>query len=171
MQLGLRHILAIIISAAFAASAHAFDAEQYIETADTIIKTAKRGKVKDVDKLIDMERELIRLGVEGCLEHAEKNPTDLKLMQLVVLNSQRMRKLSLDDLQKDWIEGVYPTSHGVAIDKLGPKDPAQQFLDMVVRPAAAIIALQNFKKSKNAAMLQRVQEETEKARSGAVAQK
>ena len=163
-------VLIALFMTALVVPAQALETEKYLETSDAIIKTAKRGKVKDVDRLIGLERELIRLGVEACLEYAEKNPTDLKLMQLIVLNSQRMQNLTLEAIQKEWIEGAYPAAHGVTTESLDAKDPAQRMLNSVVRPATSIVALKDFKKSKNTELLQRVQQETEIARAGVAAQ-
>lgn len=139
--------------------ASAMDVEQYVEIGEKSLKSVKRGKTKDIDKIIFQQRELIRLGVEGCLEFAEKSPADAKMMHLVVLNSQRMRNLPLDQFQTEWLEGGYLRAHGIDIDKFSARDQQTTYYDAVVRPAVAIVALEQFKKSKNPKLLQTVQEQ------------
>lgn len=144
-------------------SAQAMDVEQYVEIAGKSLKTVKRGKTKDVDKIIVQQRELIRLGVEGCLEFAEKSPADAKMMHLVVLNSLKMRNLSLDQMEKEWLQGGYLRAHGIDIDKFSARDKQASYYDAVVRPAVAIIALEKYKKSKDPELLGTVQEQLSEA--------
>lgn len=138
---------------------NAMEVEQYVEIGEKSLKSVKRGKTKDVDKIIAQQRELIRLGVEGCLEFAEKSPADAKMMHLVVLNSQRMRKLPLDQIRKEWLEGGYLRAHGIDIDKFSARDQQITYYNAVVRPAVAIVALEAYKKSKSSKLLQTVQEQ------------
>lgn len=140
-------------------NANAMDVEQYIEIGEKSLKSVKRGKTKNVDKIIFQQRELIRLGIEGCLEFAEKSPADAKMMHLVVLNSQRMRSLPLDQFQKEWLEGGYLRAHGIDIDKFSARDQQTAYYAAVVRPAAAIVALEQYKRSKKPKLLQAVQEQ------------
>lgn len=143
--------------------ANAMDVEQYVEIGEKSLKSIKRGKVKDVEKILAQQRELIRLGIEGCLEFAEKSPADAKMMHLVVLNSQRMRNLPLDQFQKEWLEGGYLRGHGIDIDKFSGRDQQTTYYNAVVRPAGAIVAVQEYHKSKDAALLESLHKQLSEA--------
>lgn len=151
--------------------AGAMDVEQYVEVGEKSLKSIKRGKMKDVDKVIDQQRELIRLAIEGCLEFAEKSPADAKMMHLVVLNSLRMRSLPPDQFQNEWLEGSYLRAHGIDIDKFSGRDLQTAYYDAVVRPAGAIVTLEEFKKSRNPELLQSLHKQLSEAVAGVEALK
>jgi hypothetical protein len=138
------------------AGAYAMEVDLYLDGAQKTLKAVKRGKARDADKLIAQQRELIRLAVEGCLEFAEKRPMDAKMMHLVVLNSQRMQNLTLEQIDEEWLKGGYLRSHGVDVDRFSPTDAQVIYQDAVVRPALAIIALQQYKRTKDPEFLKTV---------------
>jgi hypothetical protein len=142
-----------------AAPAQAMDVDTYLGVAEETIKKVKKGKVKDVDKLIAQQEELIRLGIEGALKFAEESPENRKMMHLLVLNSERMKSMSLDDIEKMWHGGEYMKSHGIDINEMGHTDAAMNFYDAIVHPATAFIALTEYKSSKEAELLEQVENE------------
>lgn len=138
--------------------AHALDTEAFLKIARDTLKSVKKAKVKDVDSLIEKQKELIRLGIEGCLEFAEKSPNDAKMMQFIVLNSLKMQTLSLEEIEKEWLEGGYLKSHGIDVDKYAQTDIQINYIDSIVNPATAIIALTEYKKSQDPQLLHQVHE-------------
>lgn len=151
--------VALLASFHLAAPAHAMDVDTYIEVANETIKKVKKGKVKDVDKLIAQQEELIRLAIEGALKYAEENPQNRKMMHLVVLNSERMKRMSLDDIEKAWHGGEYMKSHGIDINEIAHNDASMNFYDAVVHPATAYIALNEYKDSKDPELLSQIENE------------
>lgn len=151
--------LAIIAPLYVATPANAMDVDTYVDVAQETIKKVKKGKVKDVDKLIAQQEELIRLAVEGALKFAEENPQSRKMMHLVVLNSERMKRMSLDDIEKAWHGGEYLKGHGIDINEMTHTDAAMNFYDAVVHPATALIALGEYKTSKDPELLSQVENE------------
>jgi hypothetical protein len=149
----------MILPMAVAATANAMDIDTYIGVAKQTISKVKKGKVKDVDKLIAQQEELVRLGIEGALKFAEENPQSRKMMHLLVLNSERMKHMSLDDIEKAWHGGEYLKSHGIDINELAHTDAAMNYYDSIVHPATAYIALNEYKDSKNAELLEQVENE------------
>lgn len=137
---------------------YALDTESFLKIARDSIKAVKKAKVKDVDSLIEKQKELIRLGIEGCLEFAEKSPNDAKMMQLIVLNSLKMQTLTLDEIEKEWLEGGYLKSHGINVDKYAQTDIQVNHYDSIVNPATAIIALTEYKRSQDPELLNQVHE-------------
>ncbi len=150
-----------LMSVFFAGTAHALDKDAYVKTAKETIKKVKRGKVKekDIDKLVANQQELIRLGIEGALAYAEISPNDRKMMHLTVLNSERMKGLSLEQIEKDWHAGDYMRAHGIEINDIGNLSDAMNLYDAIVHPATAIIALEQYRKDGNAEHLTQVQDE------------
>lgn len=153
------------LSIAFAGNCLAIGDEEskseYIKSAEKTIKKVKRGKVreKDIDKLIAMQNKMIRLAIEGALAHAESQPQDRKMMHLTVLNSERMKRLSLQDIEKLWHAGDYMRSHGIDINNLSHISDAMNYYDAIVHPVTAIIALEQYRQDGDAEHLTQVQDE------------
>jgi len=134
---------------------HAIDATLYADTAETAIKLAKRGKAKELDKLEAEVKALLRLGIEGCLEYAEENPTDAKMMHLVVLNSARIPKLPKEQIDAEWNRAGYLKSHGIDVDKYNIRATQLSLYFSVVRPAAALAAIASFRRNQDGAALEK----------------
>ncbi len=137
----------------------AMDIETYKDVANATIKSIKRGKVRNIDKLIDRQKRLIRLAIEGALIYADANPADAKMIHLTVLNSHRMQRMSLEEIEREWHAGGYLRTHGIDMDQFTEMDVQKSYLDTIVHPATAIIALKQYKKSKDPALLEQVQDE------------
>lgn len=140
-------------------AAHAIDASLYASTAETAIKLAKRGKARELDKLEAEVKALLRLGVEGCLEYAEENPTDAKMMHLVVLNSARIPKLPKEQVDAEWNRAGYLKSHGIDVDKYSIRATQLSLYFSVVRPATALAAIANFRRNQDGAALEKATDE------------
>ena len=98
--------------------AYAMDVDNYIDVAKQAASAVKKGKIKDIDKVIAQQEELIRLAVEGALKYAEENPARRKMMHLLVLNSERMKHLTLDAIETAWHNGDYLRRNGIEIGNL-----------------------------------------------------
>lgn len=151
-------VAAFLFTQSVATIAYALDTDAFLKTARDSMKAVKKGKLKDVDSLIEKQKELIRLGIEGCLEFAEQSPKDAKMMQLIVLNSIKMQNLTLDEIEKEWREGSYLKSHGIDVDKYAQTDIQVNYFDAIVNPAMVIIALNEYKKSQDPQLLQQAHE-------------
>lgn len=150
---------ALICSILAVASVDAMDIDTYVEVAKQAANTAKKGKAKDVDKLLAQQEELIRLGVEGALKYAEENPARRKMMHLLVLNSERMKHLSLDAMETAWHNGDYLRRNGIEIGNLAHTDAAMSYYYAIIHPAAAFIALTEYKNSKDPELLHKAEDE------------
>lgn len=144
-------------------SVFAADLEEFQAIANKTIKTVKKGKVRDIDGLIEQQKALIRIGIEAALEYAEKSPADAKMMHLVVLNSNKMQQLSLEDIEKEWHDGGYLRTYGINIDKLTQADIQTNYYDLIVRPATVLIALKEYKENPNPQLLAQIEDELAEA--------
>ncbi len=151
--------IALFVPMFAASQAFAMDVDTYLSVAEQTVKKVKKGKVKDVDTLIAQQEELIRLGIEGALKFAEESPENRKMMHLLVLNSERMKTMSLEDIEKAWHGGEYMKSHGIDINEMAHTDAAMNFYDAIVHPATALIALSEYKSKKDPELLSQVENE------------
>lgn len=137
------------------------DKEEYVDTAKATIKKVKRGKVREkhIDKLVGQQNKLIRLAIEGALAYAESAPADRKMIHLTVLNSERMKRMSLEDIEKQWHAGDYMRSHGIDINGISHISDAMNYYDAIVHPATAIIALEKYRQDGNPEHLGQVEDE------------
>lgn len=137
----------------------ALDVKGYSKLAKEIVKEALSGSVSDVDALIAKQEELIKMGVAGCNDHASANPKDAKLLNLVTANADKMKAMSLEEIEDQWHDGGYLTSNGVDVESYDHFGAAYSLMDTVVHPATGIIALKMYKTSKDPELLTQVKEE------------
>lgn len=158
-------LCATLVSAMLVISGSVFaaDLDEFQAIANKTIKTVKKGKVRDIDGLIEQQKALIRIGIEAALEYAEKSPADAKMMHLVVLNSNKMQQLSLEDIEKEWHDGGYLRTYGINIDKLTQADIQTNYYDLIVRPATVLIALKEYKENPNPQLLAQIEDELAEA--------
>ncbi len=139
--------------------AWAMDIDTYIDVAKQAASAVKKGKIKDIDKLIAQQEELIRLAVEGALKYAEENPARRKMMHLLVLNSERMKHLTLEAIEQSWHNGDYLRRNGIEIGNLAHTDAAMSYYYAIIHPAAVIIALTEYRKTKDPELLHKAEDE------------
>lgn len=148
-----------ILTCLFSSAVLALDVDEYKSIANKTIKAVKKGKVRNIDALIEQQKQLVRLGVEAALEYAERNPADAKMMHLAVLNSNKMQQLSLEEIDKEWHAGGYLRAHGIDIDKFTQTDVQVNYYDLIVHPATAIIALRKYQEAPDPKLLEKIQAE------------
>jgi len=160
MKLFYQGLSTAVICTAFAVtSAVAMDVDSYTDIARQAAAAVKKGKPKEIDKAIAQQEELIRLAVEGALKYAEENPARRKMLHLLVLNSERMKHLTLDAMEQAWHSGDYLRSNGIDIGNLAHTDVAMSYYHAVIHPAAAFIALTEYKNSKDQELLRKAEDE------------
>lgn len=158
MKMIFKGLSALVVCSAFtAAPAYAMDVDSYVDVAKQAASTVK--KTKSIDKLIAQQEELIRLAVEGALKYAEENSSRRKMMHLLVLNSERMKHLTLDAMEQAWQNGDYLRRNGIEIGNLTHTDTAMIYYQAVIHPATAYIALTEYKKTKDQELLHKAEDE------------
>jgi hypothetical protein len=138
--------------------AYALDVAKY----ETIVKGVVQGALSgspDVDDLIAKNKELITMGKQACRAQAKKKPADAKLMNLVADNAEKMQAMSLDEIEEAWHDGDFITANGIDLDSYDHYGDAISLMDTIIHPATSIIALNEYKKSKDKALLKQVKEE------------
>jgi hypothetical protein len=80
-------------------------------------------------------------------------------MKATVENAQKMKGLSLSEVEAQWHEGSFLKGQGVNMDKYDHFSEVMCHYDTVVHPATAIIALNEYKKTNNEDYLEQVKDE------------
>ena len=136
---------------------------RFEKMANQTINAVKKGDPKNIDQLIILQERLMEIGVAACKNYALANPEDAKLFELVVNNADNMKALSLYEIKQQWHAKRFLLSHGIAVDKLHQNSTTGSLLDSVVHPATAYVALKEYQRTKDAALLKQVDMELSEA--------
>ena len=150
-----------VLTAGLATGAYAMDVATFKKLAKDTIRQAMSGSIKDIDKLIAQQEKLFDIGVQGCREYAAtaKNPKDVKIMNLVIKNADKMKAMTLDEIEGAWHEGGVLNKNGIDFDTTDHMGAAISHMDTVVHPATTYIALKEYKKTKDRDLLDQVKDE------------
>lgn len=152
-------LVVIAVSLGMVSTVSAMDVNAFKKIARNTIKVAMSGSVSDVNKMIADQARLVEMGVQGCKEYAEKDAKYAKLMNLVVQNAEKMKTMSLDEIEAAWHEGAILKTIGLDFDSIDHMSPALSHMDTVVHPATTYILFNLYKKSKDADHLEQVKDE------------
>ena len=152
-----------VITLCVAATVQAADMGKFVQIAHKTMDTVKSGSISnnDADALIKMQEELISIGKQAIKEYSTKHPKTAKMLDLVYDKADTMASLTLPEIEEQWHEKGYLKSKGIRTDALEEKSVTGSLMDTIVHPATAIIALRDYKKSKDAKLLQQVNDELE----------
>lgn len=139
------------------------DWHHFEKMANQTIKAVKRGHPKDVEQLIRLQEHLMEIGISACKNYARANPQDAQMFHLVVNNAENMKALSLNEMKQQWHAKRFLLSHGIAVDKLHQNSTTGSLVDSVVHPATAYIALREYRRTGDKALLQQVRLELSEA--------
>lgn len=140
---------------------NAADLDKFTQIAKSTMSSVSSGNVGDVDKLIAMQEQLITIGQQAISEHIAKDPGSAKMLSLVSDNAGNMKNMSLAEIEEQWHEKGFLKSKGITGALLEEKSVTGSLMDTVVHPATAIIALNEYKKTKDKKLLKQVHDELE----------
>ncbi|KPJ89314.1 MAG: hypothetical protein AMJ53_15870 [Gammaproteobacteria bacterium SG8_11] len=163
MQKVLRNFMMFFLGFAFNSNLYAADWHHFEEMATRTINAVKKGHPKDVDQLIVLQERLMEIGVKACENYALANPDDAEMFQLVVNNAENMKVLSLPEIKQQWHAKRFLLSHGIPVEKLQQNSTTGSLLDAVVHPATAYIALKEYRRTGDSALLEQVNLELSEA--------
>ena len=146
--------------AAVSVPAMAMDLAGFKKLANDTIKQMDMGVVGDIDALIAAQEQMIVIGMEGGVEYLRNNPKiNGKPLQVTILSAEKMKNMTLAEIETKWHEGEYLAARGIDKDKIDHFGPLMSLMDTVIHPATSYIALKEYKKTGNAELLQRVKAE------------
>jgi hypothetical protein len=150
-------IAALCFGITAVATAGEFD--EFKQLAEDTMKQVNGGSISDIDKLIQMQEKMVKIGAKACEQYAAKRPGDAKMLNLVATNADKMKSMSLSEIEAQWHEKGFLKSQGIDTALLEEKSVTGSLMDTVVHPATTFIALNDYKKSKDPALLAQVNDE------------
>ena len=113
-------LIAVMYTNALAQTHHEFDKATYVRVTKKNIGRILTGRVNPDMMIGDMEQ-LLDLGIQGCEEHMsepETPKTEAKMLQYTIDSANKMKSLSLEEIEEQWHEGGYLKSKGIDISKM-----------------------------------------------------
>jgi hypothetical protein len=158
----MKHLAILMTITLFSLNSFA-NVDEYRKIAKDTIKLVLMKKITpdNVDDVIKNQEKLMEIGKIACTKYKSesKDPTALKVMDLVVTNADAMKEMSLREIEKQWHNGNFLSSNGVDPKKVKHFGSTNSYMDMIVHPATAILVLKEYKKSKNSAGLSQIKDE------------
>ncbi len=139
----------------------AADLSEFKKLADATIEQAKSGQIKNIDKLIKMQGQLLSLGKAASKNYGATNPKAAKMMKLIVSQAEKMKTLSLSQIEAQWHEKSYLKGKGIPDALLADRSKTGIYLDAVINPATTFILLSEYKATKDSKLLKQVVGELE----------
>ena len=152
-----------VLSILSTTTSFAQDWQHFEKMANQTINAVKKGHPKDIDQLINLQEELMEIGIQACKDYAMANPQDAKMFELVINEAETMKFLSLNEIKQQWHAKRFLLNHGIPVDKLQQNSTTGSLLDAVVHPATAYIALREYRRTRDAALLEQVNLELSEA--------
>lgn len=137
----------------------AMDVQSFRDLANDTIRQMNMGIVGDIDALIAQQERLMIIGVEGGVTFVQQNARGSAPLQHVLLNAEKMKNLSLDEIEVQWHGGEYLRSKGIDQEKIDHFGPMMSLMDSVIHPATSYLLLKEYKMTGNPDLLVRVKAE------------
>lgn len=152
-------LISFVLGMAFMGSASAMDTVLFTKLANDTIQETKGGFVSDVNRLIDMQKQLLEIGIAGSKRYIERHPEHREILSAVINNTDAMLKMSLEQIEEQWHQGKFMRSQGFDLDKLDHFGELFSLMDSMIHPATSYIALKEYKRTRNADFLARASAE------------
>lgn len=144
----------------FSSLVFALDVNTFQKLANYTIRQVNMGVIGDIDALLVMQEQLIKIGEEGGAKYLktceENNP---EALILVLENAEKMKNLTLEEIESFWHEGNYLKSRGIKVEEIDHFGVMNNLMDTVIHPATSYILIQEYKKTGNSDLLQQVKAE------------
>ncbi len=134
---------------------------EYKQIANETLKQVKSGSINDIDQLIAMQNRLISIGKSATRHYGAMNPKAAKMMRYIVAEAEKMKTMSLSQIQTQWHQKAFLRGKGIPDALLAEQSKTGNYMDTVVHPATTYILLSDFKTTKNTKLLKQVVGELE----------
>ena len=141
------------------ANVSAFDVDSFNKIANDTIKQMNSGVVGDIDTLIAMQEQLMVLGMEGGIDYLQENPKDAQALIYVIENAEKMKNLSLEEIEDLWHGGSYLRDKGINPEDIDHFGQTMSLMDSVIHPATSYLLIKEYKRTGNADLLAQVKGE------------
>ncbi len=155
-----RFLLSATAATLFATPALALDVERFESFVGKTITAIESGNV-DVEQLYRYQDELIGIGISGARGFAAAHADHAAAMDFVANSAQRMKALNLVEIETEWHEGGALEATDIDLDALYDDDEATTYMEAVIHPATAYIAVRAYAVTGDEDYLEQVRDELE----------
>ena len=152
-KIGLMTATLILSSQAY--TVNAMDTEGYIKIANQTIQEANGGFISNINKLIAMQETLVDMGVAGSKEYIKTHPEHADVLGEVVANAEKMKRMTLEEIEDQWHMGKHMTAKGYDLEKYDHFGALFSLMDSIIHPATSYISLKEYKRTRNTEFLAR----------------
>lgn len=138
----------------------ALDIESFESLVDKTIAVLDSDNV-DVEELYQYQNALIELGVNGVYSYGQDNAEYATAMTFVASSAEDMKALNLEEIETEWHEGGALEAAGIDTDTLYDDDAATTYMEAVIHPATAFIAVRAYDVTGDDDYLEQVRDELE----------
>lgn len=149
-----------IAATLFATPSFALDTERFESLVDMTIEAIDSEDV-DIDELYRYQDELIGLGISGVHDFAKENAEYAAAMDFVASSADSMKGLNLVEIETEWHEGGALENAGIDLDTIYDDDYASTYMEAVIHPATAYIAVRAYEVTGDDDYLEQVRDELE----------
>jgi len=135
---------------------YALDVNEYRKIAKDTIRQMNMGIAGDIEVVIAMQEKLMILGIEAGVEFLQHESDNARPLQLVIVNAENMKTLSLARMEALWVQGKFLKGKGINPEDLDNFSVMVILMDSVIHPATAYIALEEYKNTGHPELLARV---------------
>ncbi len=135
---------------------YALDVNEYRNIAKDTIRQMNMGIAGDIEVVIAMQEKLMILGIEAGVEFLQHDSDNARPLQLVIVNAENMKTLSLARMEVLWVQRKFLKDKGIDPEDLDNFSVMAILMDSVIHPATAYTALEEYKNTGNPELLTRV---------------
>ena len=147
------------LAVSFSTSAIAMDTVLYTKLANDTISEANGGFVSNINNLINVQKQLVKLGKKGSQQYLKRHPEHQELLSLVIAEADNMMKMTLDEIEDQWHQGKFMKSKGHDLQSMDHFGELFSLMDSIIHPATSYIALKEYKRTRKSEYLARASAE------------
>ncbi|MBL8701606.1 MAG: hypothetical protein JNK67_24715 [Alphaproteobacteria bacterium] len=150
----------LILPALRPVPAHAMEVAEYKKLLETTVKEAVSGSIGNPDATAARLEQALKLAIDGAKAYVAKEPAHTRVFDALIGSIESLKSKKADDVEAEWGEdGRQFAAHGFDLKKNDQFSTAKSHVDVIVHPTLAIALLNEFRKSKDAALLDRMKAE------------
>lgn len=152
--------VALGLAAGTALHAGAMEVAQYKKLIEETVKEAVSGTIGNPDATAARLEQALKLAVDGAKAFVAKEPAHGKVFAALLGDLESLKQKPADDVEAAWgEEGKQFAANGFDLKKHDQFSTAKSYVDVIVHPTLAIALLNEFRKSKDQALLGRMKAE------------
>lgn len=149
--------LAVTAGAAQAMSSSSYS--DYRSLAEDGIRKLSDPSFSDWESLRSVTNRVIEIGKKGAGEHAAENPGSAKLMNLLVSNVEKMKRMSIPEIEEAWHDGGVIEANGIDYDFSATGDPDVNHVEAVVHAVTVLLLIDAYEADKDRGSLEQARDE------------